>query len=105
VILLAVNGFRIEFAPFTLLIASLAALNSIAFAFCSFKALDSIDLSLFSLFSMLGGMLLPFFQGILFFYEPITVSKIPPHDVSTKSAATSKAKNLFIKAHSPPVRY
>lgn len=75
-ILLAVNGFRIEFAPFTLLIASLAALNSIAFAFCSFKALDSIDLSLFSLFSMLGGMLLPFFQGILFFDEPITVAKI-----------------------------
>lgn len=75
-VLLAVNGFKIEFAPFTLLIASLAALNSIAFAFCSFKALDTIDLSLFSLFSMLGGMLLPFFQGIIFFDEPITVAKI-----------------------------
>ena len=76
VILLAVNGFKIEFAPFTLLIASLAALNSIAFAFCSFKALDSIDLSLFSLFSMLGGMLLPFFAGILFYEEKLTPGKV-----------------------------
>lgn len=75
-VLFAVNGFRIEFTPFTLLVASFAALNSIAFAFCSFKALDTIDLSLFSLFSMLGGMLLPFFQGIVFFDENITVAKI-----------------------------
>jgi len=75
-VLLAVNGFKIEFTPFTLLIALFAALNSITFAFCSFKALDTIDLSLFSLFSMLGGMLLPFLQGIVFFHEEITVAKI-----------------------------
>ena len=75
-VLLAVNGFKIEFTPFTLFVALLAALNSIAFAFCSFKALDTIDLSLFSLFSMLGGMLLPFLQGIIFFGEDITVAKI-----------------------------
>lgn len=76
VVLLIFNGFKIEFTPFTLLIALLASLNGIAFAFCSFKALDTINLSLFSLFSMLGGMVLPFLQGIIFYGEKLTLAKI-----------------------------
>ncbi len=75
VVLLVSSGFKIEFTPFTLLVALLAALNGIAFNFCSFKALDTINLSLFSLFSMLGGMLLPFVQGIVFYSEPFTLAK------------------------------
>ena len=74
-VLLAVNGFSFEFTWFTLFMATLSALNGIAFTFCAFKALDSINLSLFSLFSMLGGMALPFFQGILFYGEGFTVAK------------------------------
>ena len=75
-VLLALNGCRLEFTPFTLIMASIAAVNGIAFTFFTFKALDVINLSLFSLFSMLGGMALPFLQGILFFGERITVAKI-----------------------------
>ena len=76
IVLLIVNGFRLELTPFTLVMALITAVNGIAFTFCSFKALDVINLSLFSLFSMLGGMVLPFAQGILFYGERITVSKI-----------------------------
>ena len=65
VVLLAVNGMKWEFTPFTLFMASLAALDGMIFNFCSMKALGKINLSLYSLFSMLGGMMLPFFQGIL----------------------------------------
>jgi len=75
-VLLIVNGFQFEFTPFTLIMGLLAAINGIAFTFCSFKALDVINLSLFSLFSMLGGMVLPFVQGIAFYGEQITVAKI-----------------------------
>lgn len=75
IVLLIVNGFSFEVTAFTLLMASLAALNSILFTFCAFKSLDYINLSLFSLFSMLGGMALPFFQGILFYSEGVTVAK------------------------------
>lgn len=75
-VLLLVDGFQLEFTPFTLLMATLAALNGIAFTFCSFRALDVINLSLFSVFSMLGGMALPFLQGILFYGEPVTLAKI-----------------------------
>lgn len=76
VVLLAANGFSLSVTPFTLVMAFCAALNSIAFTVFTFKALDVINLSLFSLFSMLGGMLLPFLQGILFFGERITPAKI-----------------------------
>lgn len=75
IVLLAINGFAFEYTPFTLLMAFLVALNSLAFTFCAFRALDYINLSLFSLFSMLGGMVLPFFQGILFYDEEFTLAK------------------------------
>ncbi len=75
IILLALNGFRLECTPFSLAIAILAALNGLAFGFCSFKALGKINLSLYSLFSMLGGMALPFLQGIIFYDEDLTVAK------------------------------
>ncbi len=76
VVLLAVNGFNFEVTWFTFIMACLFALVGITFAFFSFKALDVINLSVFSLFSMLGGMVLPSAVGILFFEEGVTVAKI-----------------------------
>jgi len=73
--LLIINKFQLEYTFFTLIIGLVTAVNAIAFTFFSFKALDTINLSLFSLFSMLGGMLLPFMQGIIFYDEKITVAK------------------------------
>lgn len=61
---------------FTLLMASLSACNSIAYTFCSLKALGRINLSLYSVFSMLGGMLLPFLLGVIFFYEGLGLGKL-----------------------------
>lgn len=75
-VLLIINGFAFDLTPFTLLMATCSALNGMAFLFCSFKALDYINLSLFSLFSMLGGMVLPFLQGIFFYGEGLTPGKI-----------------------------
>lgn len=75
VVLLAVNGFRWEFTPFTQFMASLAAIDGMVFSFCSLKALGKINLSLYSLFSMLGGMVLPFCLGVFFFDEQFTLGK------------------------------
>ncbi|MBQ2711959.1 MAG: hypothetical protein IJF71_01130, partial [Clostridia bacterium] len=74
-ILLAANRFRIECTPFTLVMALLSTLLGIGYTFFSFKAFQYVNLSLYSLFSMLGGMALPFLQGILFYNEGITVAK------------------------------
>ncbi len=75
IILLAVNSFKLEFTVFTGLMALISALINLSFTFCAFKALGIINLSLYSLFSMLGGMLLPFLQGIIFYDEKMTVAK------------------------------
>lgn len=74
--LLFINKFQFEFTVFTFVMALIAAVNGIAFTFFSFKALASINVSLYSLFSMLGGMALPFAQGIIFYGERITLAKI-----------------------------
>lgn len=74
-ILLAINGFRFEFTWFTLIMSLIMTADNIAFTFCGFRALSTINLSLYSLFSMLGGMLLPFLQGILFYGEGFTFGK------------------------------
>ena len=75
VVLFAINGFAVTFTPFALLMAALTAVNGILFTFASFRALGKINLSLYSVFSMLGGMLLPFLQGIMFYGEEFTVAK------------------------------
>lgn len=74
-VLFTLNGFRFEFSPIAAAVAVSAAVSGILFTFCSYKALDVINLSLYSLFSMLGGMTLPFVVGIIFFDESLTVAK------------------------------
>lgn len=74
--LLAINRFRLEWTPFTALCALASALNSLLYTVCSLKALSKINLSLYSLFSMLGGMLLPFLLGLIFYGEDLTAGKV-----------------------------
>ena len=75
-VLMLFNGMKLEFTWFTLLMALISVTNGFLFTFCGFKALGTINLSLYSLFSMLGGMMLPFLQGIIFYGEGVTVAKV-----------------------------
>ena len=70
-VFLAMNGFRFECTPFIVIMAFLSALNGFGFTFFSLKSLGVINLSLYSLFSMLGGMMIPFLQGIIFYGEAV----------------------------------
>ena len=74
--LFCVTGTDIGFTPFTLIMATATATNTILFSYFSLKALGKINLSLYSVFSMLGGMMLPFVAGIVFYGEGITAGKI-----------------------------
>ena len=73
--LLLINRFRLEFTPFSALMALAAGLDGILFLVCSLKAFAVINLSLYSVFSMLGGMALPFVLGIAVYGEPLTLGK------------------------------
>ena len=75
-VLLIVNGFSLTLTWGSVLISLLAAINTIVLSYCGIMALGSINLSLYSLFMMLGGMMLPFWQGVFFYGEKLTVAKI-----------------------------
>lgn len=74
-ILLIINGFRIEYTHFTMLMAILAAFDSIGYTYFSLKALGRINLSLYSMFAMLGGMILPSVTGLVFYDEAFSLQK------------------------------
>ncbi len=74
-ILLIINGFRIEYTHFSMLMAILAAFDSIGYTYFSLKALGRINLSLYSMFAMLGGMILPSVTGLAFYGENFSWQK------------------------------
>lgn len=76
VLLFAISGMKMEFSWFSLMMAILSALVSLLYTIASLKALGAVNLSAYSVFAMLGGMLLPSLQGIIFFNEGITVKKL-----------------------------
>ena len=76
VILFCLNGFRLAFTPFTFLFGILAGLDGIGYLFCSLQAFSRTNLSVYSLFSALGNLVLPSLTGLLFFREELTLGKI-----------------------------
>lgn len=71
-----INKFDFSITPFTAIMAFCSALNSFICALCTLKSLEKVNLSVYSLFSMLGGMMLPFFAGIIFYSEALTVGNL-----------------------------
>ncbi len=71
-----ISGFDFSITWFTLICAILSAIIVIGFNLFSLKALEKVNLSVYSLFSMLGGMMLPTIVGIIFYSEGITLAKV-----------------------------
>jgi len=74
--MVAFSSFTIIFTPFSLAMAAITAVIMIAASYCSIAALKYINLSLYSVFLMLGGMLLPSIFGIIWADEPLTLGKV-----------------------------
>lgn len=65
--LLVMTKFRLEFSWFSFGLSVLFGIVSVSCTYCSANALKDTDMSTFSAFMMLGGMLLPFLGGLIFF--------------------------------------
>jgi len=76
VIFFGLNGFRLEFSSFSVLLVALSAVCATAYNVISFPILKAGGMTLYSTFLMLGGMLLPYGCGVLFLDEPLTVWRI-----------------------------
>ncbi len=76
VLFFCLNGFKLEFSPFSILLVALGALCGTVYNVLSFRILKAGGMTLYSMFLMLGGMLLPYVFGVLFLDEPLTVLRV-----------------------------
>ena len=76
IMMLFVCRFKVIITPFSVLLSVLYAAACILMTYFSMKAFAIANLSVYSVFSMLGGMILPFLLGVGFYNEELTVFKI-----------------------------
>lgn len=74
-ILLILNKFSLNFTWFSLLISAIYAVALLGYAYSGLKSFATANLSVYSIFAMLGGMLLPFAYGVIFCNEAFTPAK------------------------------
>lgn len=76
IMMLLISGFKITVTPFSLALSVIYAAACILMTYFSMKAFAVANLSVYSVFSMLGGMLLPFLLGVGFYNEKLTLFKV-----------------------------
>ena len=76
VMMLLISGFKIIVTPFSVVLSAIYAVACILMTYFSLKAFTIANLSVYSVFSMLGGMLLPFLLGVGFYDEKLTIFKV-----------------------------
>lgn len=76
VLYLFIGGFRVEFSVVSVFWTVLFALVMIPYYMIGIKVLSLGSLAIYSMFMMLGGMLVPFFYGVLFLRESVSVAQV-----------------------------
>lgn len=76
IIYLCVGGFKVNVSLISIALASIFAIIMIPYYIVSIKVLSLGSLAIYSMFMMLGGMLLPFVYGLLFLNESVSWGKI-----------------------------
>lgn len=72
VVMLFTNKFRFEYTHFTLIMSLVNFTNGFIFTLCSLKSFEYVNLAVYSIYTMLGGMILPILAGVLFYKESFT---------------------------------
>lgn len=73
---LIIGGFQVQYSSVSLIWAALLAIVMIPYYTVGIKVISLGSLAVYSMFMMLGGMLVPFFYGIIFLHEEISLFKI-----------------------------
>jgi drug/metabolite transporter (DMT)-like permease len=69
VYILLLKGFKLEFSVFSMLMAALTALDVMLINIVGIKTMRMGSLSVYTLFMMLGGMIVPFIMGVFVLNE------------------------------------
>lgn len=75
-IFLCAAGFQLSFSAFSIILAVALACVGIGSNILGLKTLAMGDIAAYSLFMMLGGMMIPFLYGVIFLHEKIGVWNI-----------------------------
>ncbi len=75
VLFLCLNKFTLTYGSFSFIIASAEALVLTLCMLCSIFVVKFGSVAVFTVFIMLGGMLLPFVYGLLFLQEKLSIAK------------------------------
>lgn len=75
VVMLILNGFCLKITWFSFLVAMIYSIVSVSCTYSGLKAFATANLSVYSIFAMLGGMLLPFTFGVVFCNEEFNLAK------------------------------
>lgn len=73
-LMMLLSGGRLAFSGFSAALAAVKAVTGLLYVYCSLKVFGQANLSVYSVFAMLGGMLLPFLYGVLG-GEPLSAGK------------------------------
>ena len=76
VLLFLLNGCRLVLTPFSVIVAVCYTVIVVLQGLMSLKTLSYGNLAIYSMFMMLGGMMLPFFYGVIFLREEATPFRI-----------------------------
>lgn len=75
-IFFCIGGFRLDFTPFSTFCAAGVALLCAGYTLVGFKVVSLGPMSVYTMFLMLGGMLLPYLYGMIFLEEAISIWRI-----------------------------
>lgn len=76
ILYLIIGGFKIQYSTVSLVWAVAFAVIMIPYYMIGIKVLSLGSVAIYSMFMMLGGMAVPFFYGIIFLKESVTICKI-----------------------------
>lgn len=98
VIFFAISDFTIEFSLFSVILAFVMALFGMSYIIISFKILKTSGMAIYSIFLLSGGMLLPYFYGVLFLEEDLSPQRIIGVIISLIAVIFSNKTKYNIKA-------
>ena len=75
-IMWGINGFRIEWSPYSLIMAALMAVFTGAYTLLGFRIIAMGKVAVYTQFLMLGGMIVPYIFGIFYLGEEFTLIRL-----------------------------
>ena len=70
------NGFGFDVTPFSAIMATAAVLCAILYTLVGFRMLKGGTMAMYTIFLMVGGMVMPYLYGLIFLGEAATLLRI-----------------------------